>query len=120
MAIKYGILKGRPMPYRKYEPQTVLEKSNSKLHYDRSIITNWTILNNRSDIVILGKPIKEAYLIDVAIPNSHNFYSTITENLQKYTDLKEEIIRCGNWKRRIQYHKYYLQRVLSPTNYMKA
>jgi hypothetical protein len=31
-------------------------------------------------------------LIDVAIPNGH-FYSTITEKLHKYTDLKEELTR---------------------------
>jgi len=45
------------------------------------------------DITIFDKVIKEAYLTDVAIPNSHNFHSTITEKLQKYTNLKvEEII----------------------------
>jgi hypothetical protein len=32
---------------------------------------------------------KEAHSVDVAIPNSH---SSITEKLQKYTDLKEELI----------------------------
>jgi hypothetical protein len=34
-----------------------------------------------------------AYLIDVAIPNSPSLHSTTTEELQKYTDLKEELIR---------------------------
>ena len=37
------------------------------------------------------KNIKRALLIDVAITNSHNFQSTITENLQQYTDQKEEL-----------------------------
>ena len=41
---------------------------------------------------MLDKIIKEAYSIDVAIPNSHNLHSTITEKLQKYTDLKEDLI----------------------------
>ena len=41
--------------------------------------------------VTLDKTIK--YLTYVAIPNSHNLHSTITEKLQKYTDLKEELIR---------------------------
>ena len=42
---------------------------------------------------MLDKTVKEAYLIDVAIANSQNLRSTITENLQKYTDLTEELIR---------------------------
>jgi hypothetical protein len=76
------------MPYYKYEPQSILEKSKYKLYYDMSIITDRTNHNNRLD-----KTIKEAYLIVVAIPNSHSLHSTITEKLQKYTDLKEELIR---------------------------
>ena len=42
---------------------------------------------------MLDKTIKEAYSIDAAIPNSHSLHSTITEQLQKYTDLKDELIR---------------------------
>ena len=71
--------------------QSVLKNSNYKLCYDRSIITDWTFLNNRLHIVILDKTIKEAYLVDVAIPNSHNLHSTITQKLQKYNGLKELI-----------------------------
>jgi hypothetical protein len=37
---------------------------------------------------MLNKTTKEAYLIY----SSHNLYSTITEKLQKYTDLKEELM----------------------------
>jgi hypothetical protein len=38
---------------------------------------------------MLDKIIKEAYVIDLAVPNSHSLYSTITEKLQMYTDLKK-------------------------------
>ena len=41
---------------------------------------------------------KQTYSIDAAIPNSHNLHSTITEKLQKYTDLKEELIRIRRLK----------------------
>jgi len=34
---------------------------------------------------------QSAILIDVVITNSHNLQSTITENLQQYTDQKEEL-----------------------------
>jgi hypothetical protein len=37
-------------------------------------------------------------LIDVATPNSHTLHSTVTEKLQKYTDLKEKIIRIRQLK----------------------
>ena len=40
-------------------------------------------------MVTFDKTIKEAHLIDAAIPNSHNLHITITEKLQQYTDLKE-------------------------------
>jgi hypothetical protein len=97
-AIKCGLSKGPPIPYYKYKPQSVLENSSCKLYCDRPIITARTIHNNRPNIVILEKTIKEAYLLDVAIPNSHNLQSTITEKLQKYTKLKEELIRIWQLK----------------------
>jgi len=43
--------------------------------------TDRTSHNNRPDIVILDKIVKEAYLLDVAIPNSRNLHSTITDRL---------------------------------------
>jgi hypothetical protein len=35
---------------------------------------------------MLDKTIREAYLIDAAIPSSYNLYITITKKLRKYTD----------------------------------
>jgi hypothetical protein len=37
------------------------------------------------------KTIKGEHLIAAAIPNSHDLHSIITENLQQYTDQKEEL-----------------------------
>jgi hypothetical protein len=93
MMMMMMMMKGSPVPYFKYEPQSMLENSSYKLYYDMSIMTDQTIHYNRQDIVILDRPIKETYLIDVAIPNSHNLYRIITEKPQKYADLKEEVIR---------------------------
>ena len=42
---------------------------------------------------MLDRTIKEAHLIDAAIPSGHKLYSTVIEKLHKYTDLKEELIR---------------------------
>ena len=74
--------------YSKDEPQYVLENSHNKLYYDRSITTDQTAHNDRPDIVMLDKTIKEAYLTDVTIPNSYDLYSNIIEKLQKDTYLK--------------------------------
>jgi hypothetical protein len=98
------------MPYYKYEPQSIIGNSNYNLYYRRSIITDRTIHNNRPDIIILDNTIKEAYLIDVALPNSHNLHSIITEKLQKYTGLKEELIRIWQLKT-----AYMIPLVLSTT-----
>jgi hypothetical protein len=67
-----------------------------KLYHDRSIIPDWSIHNNRPDIVILDKTIQEAYLIHVAIPNSHHLYITLTKKLQKHTDLKDKAMATEN------------------------
>jgi hypothetical protein len=47
---------------------------------------------------MLGKTVKQAHSVDVAIPNSHSLHSTITEKLQKCTDWKEELIRIRQLK----------------------
>jgi len=47
------------------------------------------MLQEESLFCTLDKTIKEAHLIDAAIPNSNNLHSPITEKLQQQTDLKE-------------------------------
>jgi hypothetical protein len=42
---------------------------------------------------MLDKTNKAAYSVDAAIRSGHNLHSTMTEKLQKCTDLKEELIR---------------------------
>jgi hypothetical protein len=75
------------MSYYKCEPQSVLEDSIFKLYYDRSIIPVRTVPNNRPDVVMFDTTIKEAYLIYVVIPNSHNLLITTTERVQKNIEL---------------------------------
>jgi hypothetical protein len=87
------------------QPQTyTLDRAaigTGKLYYDSSIIIDRNIRTNSQNMAVLGKIIKEAYLIDAAIPNSHNLHSIITEKLQMYTDLKEFFTRI--WKLRTAY-----------------
>jgi len=55
------------------------------------------------------KTTKEAYLTDVAIPNSHNLHSTSTDRLQKYADTKAELTRIR------QMNPVYAAPLASPT-----
>jgi hypothetical protein len=63
------------------------------LCYDRSIIrvNDRNIHKNRPDIsvVIIDRIIKEAYLKDVAISNSHSLHSNPTEKFQKYKRIEK-------------------------------
>ena len=75
-------VEGPPILCRKYESKSVLENFNCKLYFDRSVIADRTVHNKRPDVVMLDKTINEAFLIFVAVPNSHSIHSAITEKLQ--------------------------------------
>ncbi|XP_052748657.1 uncharacterized protein LOC128200179 [Galleria mellonella] len=83
-------------PYYKYKPESVLENSTAKLYFDRAILTDRTIHYNRPDITLINKTNKTAYLIDIAVPNTHNIQNTIAEKISKYTELQYEITRLWN------------------------
>jgi hypothetical protein len=77
------------MPYYKYIPKTNLENEIIKFYWDRSLITDKTIHNNRPGITLVDKVSKTVYFIDIAIPNNHNLQA-------KYSDLSIEI--KDQWK----------------------
>jgi hypothetical protein len=66
----------------------VLDNSHNKLYYDRFTTADQTVHNDRPDIDMLDKTIKEACLIDVTIPISFDLYGNIIEKLKKDTYLK--------------------------------
>ena len=57
-----------------------------KLYWNRSIITDKTIPANRPDITFTNKRTKTTYLIDIAVPITHNLAKTISE---KQTNTKK-------------------------------
>jgi hypothetical protein len=69
----------------------VLENDNFKLYWNRSIITDKTIPSNRPDVTLTKKKTNNTFLIDIAIPNTHNLAKTITEKQNKYQELANEI-----------------------------
>jgi S-adenosylmethionine synthetase len=69
----------------------MLENDNFKLYWNHSIITDRTIPSNGPDITFTNKKTKNTFLIDIAIPNTHNLTKTITEKQNKYQELAKEI-----------------------------
>jgi hypothetical protein len=64
---------------------------NYKLYFDRIHIQH-----NRPDIIILNKQQKQAYLLDIAVPNSHNITQTYKTKINKYLELSVAMrnLRC--------------------------
>jgi hypothetical protein len=48
-------------PYYKYTPHTIFENERYKLHWDRTIITDRTVSNNRPDITLIDKVKKKPF-----------------------------------------------------------
>ena len=44
----------------------------------------------------MNKKTKTTFLIDIAVPNTHNLAKTITDKRNKYQELENEI--CAMWK----------------------
>ena len=53
---------------------------------------------NQSDISFINKKTKNTFLIDIAVPNTHNLAKTITDKQNKYSELANEI--CAMWKQK--------------------
>jgi hypothetical protein len=68
-----------------------LENDSYKLYFDRTILTDIHIKHNRPDIIILNKQQKQAYLLDIAVPNSHNITQTYNTKINKYLELSVAI-----------------------------
>jgi hypothetical protein len=47
--------------------------------------------SNRPDITLTNKKAKNTFLIDIAVPNTHNLAKTIAEKQKKYQELATEI-----------------------------
>jgi hypothetical protein len=90
IAFKLHLIKEKTS-YYKYTPQTVHDTPQYKMYWDRTIITDKTLHCNRPDITLHDKINKQVFLIDIAIPNTHNISNTYTEKISKYTDLAIEL-----------------------------
>ncbi|XP_052744232.1 trypsin, alkaline C-like [Bicyclus anynana] len=69
----------------------VLERGGVRLYWDRSIITDRTILANKPDIVVLDRAQSRVFLVDITIPYDENLVRAETEKKRKYLDLALEV-----------------------------
>jgi hypothetical protein len=84
--VKFNLLKDT-QPHYIYKPESCLENDNYKFYFDRTVLTDIHIQHNRPDIIILKKQQKQAYLLDIAVPNSHNITQTYNTKINKYLEL---------------------------------
>jgi hypothetical protein len=85
LAVKFNLLKNT-QPHYSYKPESCLENDNYKLYFDGTVLIDITYIN-RPDIIILNKQQKQAYLLDIAVPNSHNITPTYNTKINKYLEL---------------------------------
>jgi hypothetical protein len=85
LAVKFNLLKNT-QPHYSYTLENCLDNENYKLYFDRTVLTDIHIKHNRPDIIILNKQ-KQTYLLDIAVPNSHNITQTYNTKINKYLEL---------------------------------
>jgi hypothetical protein len=90
LAVQFNLFKNT-QPHYSYTPESCLENDNYKLYFDRTVLTDIHIKHNRPDIIILNKQQKQAYLLDIAVPNSHNITQTYNTKINKYLELSVAI-----------------------------
>ena len=80
-------------------PPAVSENVNHKLIWDMNIQSDNVVVKKRPDIVIVNKMEKTAIIIDVAIPGDKIITDKEKEKIEKYQNLKKEILRFWNLKK---------------------
>ena len=53
---------------------------------------------NRPDITFMNKKTRNTFLINIAVPDTHNLSKTITDKQNKYQEMANEI--CAMWKQK--------------------
>lgn len=90
LALQYGLIENE-VPYYKYAPVPVLENGHATLYWDRSVITDRTIVANKPDIVLTDRSQRRAILVDITIPHDENLVKAEKDKLSKYLDLAHEV-----------------------------
>uniref|UniRef100_A0A2H1WHZ3 SFRICE_018216 n=1 Tax=Spodoptera frugiperda TaxID=7108 RepID=A0A2H1WHZ3_SPOFR len=84
------------VPYYKYAPDPVLENGHITLYWDRSIITDRTIVANKPDIVVVDRQARRTMIINITIPHDENLVKAEKDKQIRYLDLAHEVVDMWN------------------------
>ncbi|XP_075985623.1 uncharacterized protein LOC142982824 [Anticarsia gemmatalis] len=62
------------------------------MYWDRSIITDRTIIANKPDIVVVDRSERVAVIVDITVPHDENLVKAEKDKEVKYLDLAHEIV----------------------------
>ena len=74
----------------------VVESSGVKILWDVMIQCDHYIENRKPDIVVVEKDDRRCFIVDVAIPGDKRIVSREEEKVEKYQELRQDMIRM--WK----------------------
>lgn len=82
-----------------HRAEKALENEEYKLLWDYDIQVDRTIKERRPDLVVVNKKLKEAWIVDVAVPGDARVASKEIEKQDKYRDLAIELQRLWELKK---------------------
>ncbi len=85
-----------PDRYWKHEPPAVTENGKAKILWDFDIHTDRRMSARRPDIVAIDKEKRTTLIIDIAVPEDRNINTKEREKIDKYQDLRLEIMKMWN------------------------
>ena len=62
------------------------------MYWDRSIITDKTIVANKPDIVVVDRSERRAMIVDITVPHDENLVKAEKDKQIKYLDLAREVV----------------------------
>ena len=98
--IHWEMCKVNDLPYAEkwyeHKPESVTENERVKILWDFKIQTDKELKHNKPDIVILDKQKRTCMIIDVACPFDIRIQEKEKEKIERYNDLKWELMRIWN------------------------
>ena len=93
---KYGL--ERSVKWYEHTLRSVVDDERIKILWDVGIQCDHVIEARRPDIEIINKEDKNCFIVDIAIPGDLRLSKKEGENVEKYQDLRGEIMRMWNLK----------------------
>ncbi|KAJ8723807.1 hypothetical protein PYW07_007787 [Mythimna separata] len=91
LALKHSLVESE-VPYYRYVPDPVLDNGHVILYWDRSIITDRTVVANKPDIVVVDRIERRAMIVDITVPHDENLVKAEKDKEIKYIDLAREVV----------------------------